>query len=237
MIEYYGFYISELNVIQMNLQILYDINAKNGFKEGWGFSCLITTSEEKILFDTGWNGNILLYNMGIAGLNPEEITKIVISHSHWDHIGGLNHILYYAKDAEVYIPQSIPDNMKNEIKKHVKVIEVSKTKKICENVWTTGELGKKIKEQSLVINKKNGGVIITGCAHPGLKEIIDEAKIGEINAVMGGFHDSPIDALMGIPVIIPCHCTKKIKEIKKKMPESYKSCYAGYSFDLKGLIY
>lgn len=56
----------------MKLRILYDNNARNGFKEGWGFSFLIETSEEKILFDTGWNGNILLHNMKIAGVNPEE---------------------------------------------------------------------------------------------------------------------------------------------------------------------
>ncbi|MGF7118632.1 MBL fold metallo-hydrolase [Methanobacterium oryzae] len=219
----------------MKLRILYDNNARNGFKEGWGFSCLIETSEEKILFDTGWNGNILLHNMKIAGVNPEEIDKIVISHSHWDHIGGLNHILNCAKEPEVYIPKSIPVNLKNEIKNYADIIEVSEAQKICENVWTTGELGDKIKEQSLLLKTEKGNIILTGCAHPGIESIIEKSmRFGDVYAVIGGFHDSDIELLNEIPIIVPCHCTEKIEEIKK-MSESYKTCFAGYSSNIKDL--
>lgn len=56
----------------MKLKFLYDNNVKNGFKGGWGFSCLIETDGKKILFDTGCNENILLHNMKIADINPEE---------------------------------------------------------------------------------------------------------------------------------------------------------------------
>jgi 7,8-dihydropterin-6-yl-methyl-4-(beta-D-ribofuranosyl)aminobenzene 5'-phosphate synthase len=220
----------------MNFQILYDNNAKNGFKAGWGFSCLVETSDEKILFDTGWNGNILLYNMKIAGVNPEEVDKIVISHSHWDHIGGLNHILNFTKTIDVYIPESVSENLKNEIKNHANIVEVSKAQKICKNVWTTGELGEKTKEQSLILKTKLGNIILTGCAHSGLESIIEKSReFGEVYAVIGGFHDSSVDILNGIPLIMPCHCTEKIEEIKKNIPKSYKECYAGYSVNLKDL--
>jgi len=37
----------------MDIKILFDNEALDGFKKGWGFSCLIETAEKKILFDTG----------------------------------------------------------------------------------------------------------------------------------------------------------------------------------------
>jgi 7,8-dihydropterin-6-yl-methyl-4-(beta-D-ribofuranosyl)aminobenzene 5'-phosphate synthase len=214
----------------MKLKILYDSNTRNGFKSGWGFSCLIETSNENILFDTGWNGNILIHNMKIAPIRPVEINKIVISHSDWDHIGGLNHILEYGGNPDIYIPKSVSNNLKNEISRYGNVIEISEAQKICEDVFTTGELGKKKKEQSLVVNTENGNVILTGCAHPGLETIIRKSReLGEIYAVVGGFHDSKIDILKKIPLAIPCHCTRKKGEIKK-ISKFYKKCGAGYIY-------
>lgn len=212
----------------MNIQILYDNNAGNDFKVGWGFSCFVKSSRNNVLFDTGWDGNILIHNMKTAGINPEEIDKIFISHSDWDHIGGLNHILKYRNEPEIYVPESLSINLKNELKRYGDVVEIFKAGKICENIWTTGELGEKIKEQAMLVKTEKGNVILTGCAHPGLENIIEKAgEFGKIYAVIGGFHDSDVDILKGIPVVMPCHCTEKIEEIKKVMPESYKRCEAG----------
>jgi 7,8-dihydropterin-6-yl-methyl-4-(beta-D-ribofuranosyl)aminobenzene 5'-phosphate synthase len=212
----------------MKLQILYDNNAQNNYKVGWGFSCLIEASENKILFDTGWNGYILLHNMKIAGVNPEEIDIIVISHAHWDHIGGLNHILNYGKKPNLFISESISNNLKIEIKRQANVMEISKAQKICEDVWTTGELGEKIKEQSLIVSTENGNVIITGCAHPGLDDILKKSRDwGNVYAVIGGFHDSITDSLSEISLIMPCHCTKGIEKIRKDSYESFRECYVG----------
>lgn len=212
----------------MKLQILYNNNTQKGFKAGWGFSCCIKLNKEKILFDTGWNGNILLYNMKLMGINPEEITKIILSHSHWDHIGGLNHLLKYEAFPDVYLLQSFSSNLKCEIKRFANIIEISKQRKINKNVWSTGELGEVTKEQSLFIKTDNGNVLITGCAHPGLENIIEHSEnLGDVHAVVGGFHDSSIDVLRDIPVVIPCHCTEKIEDIKKKMPQSFQECKVG----------
>ena len=212
----------------MKLQILYDNKALDNFKAGWGFSCFIEINKKKILFDTGWNGFTLLNNMKTAGINPEEIDKVVISHLHWDHIGGLNHILNCTRNPDVYIPKSASENLKTEIKNQAHVTEVSGIKKILDNVYTTGELGEKIKEQSLVLLSKKGNIILTGCAHPGLEIIIQKSQeLGDIYAVMGGFHDSNIHILEGIPLVVPCHCSEKIHEIKNKMPKSFKSCKTG----------
>ncbi|MCE5214382.1 MAG: MBL fold metallo-hydrolase [Methanobacterium sp.] len=204
---------------------------------GWGFSCLVETGHNRILFDTGWNGNILLHNMKIAGVKPEEIDKIFISHAHWDHIGGINHILAYENISEVYLPCSVSVNLKNEIKQYTEVIEISESREICENIWTTGELGNDIKEQSMVIMTDKGNIVLTGCAHPGLKTIIKKSReLGDIHAIVGGFHDSDIDILKDIPLVIPCHCTRKLNEIRQKMPESYENCEVGLKLQIKELI-
>lgn len=217
----------------MKIQVLYDTDAKNNFKTGWGFSCFIETNEKKILFDTGWNGFTLLNNMGIAGINPEEIDTVVISHLHWDHIGGLNNILNCTTNPDVYIPQSASKNLKAEIKNQANVVEVSEAKKIHENIYTTGELGEKIKEQSLVLFSKKGNIILTGCAHPGLEIIIQKSReFGDIYAVIGGFHDSNIDILEGIPLVVPCHCSEKIDEIRTKMPGSFRECKIGSTLEI-----
>ncbi len=60
---------------------------------GHGQSFLITIRGEKILYDTGLNGKILLNNMEALSLSPNEITKLVLSHGHIDHTGGLPSLL------------------------------------------------------------------------------------------------------------------------------------------------
>jgi len=44
----------------MELRILYDNEAKEGFKSGWGFSCLVG---DKLLFDVGADLDTLIFNM------------------------------------------------------------------------------------------------------------------------------------------------------------------------------
>jgi len=76
----------------MKLTIVYDneVYKKDaGLKSDWGFSCLIETENEDILFDTGAKGKILLNNMEKLDVEPEKISKIIISHEYWDHYGGL----------------------------------------------------------------------------------------------------------------------------------------------------
>ncbi|KFE36817.1 beta-lactamase domain-containing protein [Thioclava atlantica] len=50
---------------------------------------LIETGSEKILFDTGLSPDGITGALAAAGHAPEEITTVVITHMHGDHIGGL----------------------------------------------------------------------------------------------------------------------------------------------------
>jgi 7,8-dihydropterin-6-yl-methyl-4-(beta-D-ribofuranosyl)aminobenzene 5'-phosphate synthase len=100
---------------------------------------------------------------------------------------------------------------------------------ISQNIFTTGELGSFIKEQSLTVKTNNGLTVITGCSHPGLEHILRTAlKFGEVDEVVGGFHGfSQLEALRGMKLIAPCHCTRLKREILKLYPESSLRCSAG----------
>jgi len=221
----------------VKITILYDNNCRPGFKASWGFSCLIETKENSIIFDTGWDGNILLHNLGLVQVKLEEIDMVVLSHSHWDHTGGLTHILPLMTDPKVVLLESFSENLKREIGDRAEILEIKNYQQIIDGVWTTGELGDKIKEQSLVveIGKGKGNILLTGCAHPDLKSIIQKAlKIGDgdLKAIIGGFHDAKeLRMLEGIDMVVPCHCTQRMDEIGRMYPDSYGECAAGKVFD------
>jgi len=195
----------------MKITIVYDNDANAGLKSGWGFSCLIE-AEEKILFDTGDDGEKLIYNMKQLNIEPKDIDKVAISHNHWDHNGGLKEFLKLNGNAKVFHPKSF-----------------SKPTEISPGVHSTGALGKLIKEQSLVVNTEKGNLVITGCAHPGLEKIIEEARqLGTIYGIAGGFHGfSKLEKLQGIKLIAPCHCTKYKQEIKQRYPAQFREIKAG----------
>ena len=70
-------------------------------------------------------------------------------------------------------------------------VGVEEPVQICKNVHTTGEMGVQIKEQALILDTSKGLVVITGCAHPGIVDIVKKAKEvvkKDIDLVFGGFH-------------------------------------------------
>lgn len=210
----------------MKLTTVYDNEvypeaSATGLTSEWGFSCLMEVSGARILFDTGGDGSILLRNMERLGIDPEDLATIVLSHEHWDHTGGLSDLLRTNRDVEVYLLESFSESFKNKIKNPVVVVR--EPAKICDRVHTTGELGTSIKEQSLVLETKSGMVVITGCAHPGIGEIMDAASgFGEIYGIIGGFHGfSDYHLLNGVDFLSPCHCTQHLSEIVLRFPDAY----------------
>ena len=111
----------------MRLKILYDNESEEGFISGWGFSCLIETGKRTILFDTGWDGNILLHNMDKLGVIREEIDTIVISHEHWDHLGGLTYLLH--PEVDVYEAATVIKTS-HLLEREVAILEMGRIRKL-----------------------------------------------------------------------------------------------------------
>ena len=178
---------------EITLTILYDnYKYEEGFKNSWGFSCLIEGAGPTILFDTGSKDGILMHNFKAAGKDPKDVDMIILSHIHSDHTGGIAEFLELKTGIDVYLPQSFPDEFKKGIEAQgAHPVMVSDAKKISDNFWSTGEMGNEIFEQSLVVQTPKGLVVITGCAHPGIEDIVTKAqeiKDEQILLVMGGFH-------------------------------------------------
>lgn len=215
----------------MRVKIIYDNEARTGFLSGWGFSCVIELENSRILFDAGWDGSLLHHNMEKLGVRLDDIDAVVISHSHWDHAGGLPSVL--REGMPVYVPASFSSELKGEIGSRANLIEIKQAQEIMPGVFTSGGLKGVIEEQSLFIRTEKGLVVITGCAHPGLENILEVARtFGNVHAIMGGFHGfDKYDALEGIDLICPCHCTKHADEIARLYPEAFVRGYSGLVID------
>ncbi|MBN2477776.1 MBL fold metallo-hydrolase [Candidatus Micrarchaeota archaeon] len=208
----------------MKITIVYDNEAEGGLEKDWGFSCFIE-AEKNILFDCGTDGGMLLRNMKKLGIDPGSIDSVIISHTHLDHIGGLNKLLEKTKKIRLYLPEDF------EIKSEKCEITVVKEKEeICREI-SAKVLSDGIREEYIMIKTKKGLVVITGCAHPGLENIIDDAKkYGKIYAIIGGFHGfGRLEKLKEIEMVIPCHCTSQKKDILKM--DNSGECSAGKIFE------
>lgn len=206
----------------VTITIVYDNYVYDSRLEtGWGFAALVEHQNRAILFDTGGDGAKLLGNMAVLGIAPASVDAVVLSHIHADHTGGLGTLLASGAGPSVYVPPSFPSDFKGRVGRATEVVEVSPGLSVSEGIYTTGELGSSIKEQALLIQTGEGLVVVTGCAHPGIVQILERAVelFGEeIYLVLGGFHlgsksEAEIASIvsdfrrLGVDKVAPCHCT------------------------------
>ena len=202
--------------------VVYDNNEYDpALRTAWGFSCWVETGEATVLFDTGGDGAMLLGNLAELNLDPQEIDAVVLSHIHGDHTGGLVGLLESGVRPTVYVPAAFPASFKADLRVRTDMVEVTGPVEASPGVYTTGQVGSGIVEQALVVETGMGLVIVTGCAHPGIVEMVRRAKkatAGEVALVMGGFHlgsasEDQIEGIiaefrrLGVRRIAPCHCT------------------------------
>jgi len=213
----------------MKITIVYDNEVKKvALRADWGFSALIETEKASpILFDTGADSSILLHNMNELGIDPKDITTIVISHAHGDHTGGLTDILRENKDAELYIPSSFHTNVTGR-----KITVVKEAIQIAEDVFSTGEL--EGVEQSLALRVDKGIFVVAGCSHPGVGNILKAAaRFGKVYGIAGGLHGfRDFKILDELSLIYPCHCTQYKKKIKELFEDKVAECGAGLVIEL-----
>jgi len=239
-----------MNRFGNQLVIVYDnYTLKDDLTPAWGFSCLISLPQHRILFDTGGDPSILLKNMEGLDIDPLHINSVVLSHAHGDHVGGLLGLLAHGNADTLYVPQSFPDSFKESIRgMGPDVKDIGASVMIHPGVYSTGELGGGIKEQALVLKTCEGLVIITGCAHPGIIEIAEHARASfneDIHLLIGGFHlmgyshealERMATRLNGLNVkrIAPCHCSGDQARafFKQYYKDNYVTCAAGLTLAL-----
>ena len=78
--------------MEIQITTLSENTANYGFLAEWGLSILIEVDETKILLDTGLSFSAV-HNAQLLGIDLSTIDRIMISHGHADHTGGLREVL------------------------------------------------------------------------------------------------------------------------------------------------
>jgi 7,8-dihydropterin-6-yl-methyl-4-(beta-D-ribofuranosyl)aminobenzene 5'-phosphate synthase len=203
------------------LTILYDNTATEpSLASGWGFAALIEQGGQTLLFDTGESGSFLLSNMEKLGVDAKSVEAIVLSHEHEDHTAGLWKLLGEGIQPTVYSPAAFSESFKTRVRDRTELVEVTEPMTIFPGMHITRPVGSII-EQALVVETPDGSVVITGCAHPGIVEMVRQAQEvvpGRVTLLTGGFHlletgDNQVESIiaelqqMGVERVMPTHCT------------------------------
>jgi 7,8-dihydropterin-6-yl-methyl-4-(beta-D-ribofuranosyl)aminobenzene 5'-phosphate synthase len=80
----------------VRITTLSENTAQLGFLGEWGLSILVETESTKVLLDTGMSISAV-HNADLMGIDLSTIDKIVLSHAHGDHTGGLREVLRRTK--------------------------------------------------------------------------------------------------------------------------------------------
>ncbi len=171
-----------------------------------GVSYLVTTDRARILFDLGFDPDIMQHNLDKLGISIKDIDMIVISHDHPDHVGGHlwwpEHTFSLGKtqanlgDMPVYVPEHMTYP-------NLTPIVAEKPQTIAEGVASLGtipyeemykpSIRQYIRgEQALAVNVDGIGVVlISGCGHPGIKNMLERAEMlfdFPVTGIVGGLH-------------------------------------------------
>lgn len=225
----------------------------NSLLASHGQSLLLEIDDKKYLFDTTEIYEGISYNMNHMNIALNDIQTVVLSHNHLDHSGALFKLSDQFTDQRLFLPPDMSTldeakyntDYRTESKdaaikklldyKHTTV--VTEGLQIDENLFTTGALDAPDKEQSLVVNIPNKGlVLLIGCAHPTLPVIVEAAKkvtgIDTMYGIIGGLHYIFDDEAqvkervayiksLNIEFIVPSHCTgyKAIRAMQQELGE------------------
>lgn len=236
----------------MNITVLYNnVPHDARLETGWGFSCLIEGMEKTILFDTGGDGRVLLSNMKVLGKRAEQTDVVFLSHVHGDHSGGLWDFLREHGDVELYVPESFPPEFKQRAEKAgARVIAVDSAAELGEGIHSTGQMGQGPKEQALILRSPRGLVVVTGCAHPGVVNMVRRAKEickDEIYLLLGGLHlgayaGREVEGIvaelkkLGVKKVGPSHCTgeKPTEMFREAWGKDFLDLGCGATFSTEG---
>jgi 7,8-dihydropterin-6-yl-methyl-4-(beta-D-ribofuranosyl)aminobenzene 5'-phosphate synthase len=202
----------------------------------WGYSALVEVDAHKILYDTGASSDMVLKNARALHIDLSDVEDVVLSHNHWDHVGGLMALRReFAQTnpramsrihvgARIFEPRL---NDAGEDQNGLRLIKAEylatggvfvihdKPTELYPGVWLTGPVPRPNTERNwnpglslvtpqgrvednvpedsaLLFNTDAGIVVLTGCGHSGIINIMEYARAIAGNkpllAVVGGLH-------------------------------------------------
>lgn len=224
--------------------------AMDGFESEHGLSFLVHVDKLMVLFDTGAS-ELFRHSAAKLGIDLERVDRIVLSHGHWDHGNGLEYIegkrlichpgcfdKRFRKAGDAYLGLSLS---REEAAKKFELETFRHPIKLSKHLWFLGEIPRRndfeaqstkyrledgsddyiLDDSGMAVITKKGLVVISGCAHSGICNMIEHARrvtgILTVAAVIGGFHlkatntqtRKTIEYLqkLGVNQVYPSHCT------------------------------
>lgn len=237
----------------MKIHMIYNnTGTHQGLKNAWGLSAWVEADNQVTLFDTGGEPDTLLGNMDYLGLDARQIARIVISHNHWDHKGGLHAVLErIGRETDLFVVKADETEYRREYPS-AKVTGIQEGRQIHGSLWSTGSLAGTYRdgalyEQSLILVQDKAIAVLTGCSHPGIVKTTERAAElhpdKKIAFVGGGFHlmrkhkktvihisDRLKD--LGVEKIAASHCTGKqsIKVFREEWDDRFHNLNLGDEF-------
>lgn len=235
----------------MKLSVLVDNMAGGKFGAEHGLSYLIEHPGFQLLFDTG-HSDLFLRNAQLLGIDLDKVDTVVLSHGHWDHGNGLQfldnkklicHPDVFTKRYNLAGKRYIGLNQnRQELAQKFDLQRASSEVQISEDIYFLGEIPRVLDfeagttpyfdeqgkpdllkdDSALAIKVGDGLVIVTGCSHSGICNIVHHAQkvtgIEKVKAVIGGFHlkkedirlQKTIEFLKALQIgsLYPSHCTE-----------------------------
>lgn len=94
---------TSINVTMTNV---YDAFGKDdkGLIQDFGFSCVINYKGKMILFDSGTDARIFEKNLKALKIDLKKIDIAIVSHGHYDHVGGFDYLFSVNSKVKIYVP-------------------------------------------------------------------------------------------------------------------------------------
>jgi len=144
-----------------------------------GSAFLIESGDRGILFDTGQSGEVFAHNLSVLGLNLVGLRAIVLSHGHYDHVGGLDTVLSLTGEVDVVAHPAVFNNRfarsakgepkpigfthpRSQLEPRARWRLEAEPLEVAPGVWATGEIPRTVDaghvDDRLVIRQAQGWV-------------------------------------------------------------------------------
>jgi 7,8-dihydropterin-6-yl-methyl-4-(beta-D-ribofuranosyl)aminobenzene 5'-phosphate synthase len=166
----------------------------------WGFSALVEADGHRILFDTGARPETVLRNARELKIDLSDVTEVILSHHHGDHVGGLltlrrelskqkaDAVKKAYAGAGVFLPRQGPDGREtNEtllLKKDYEDLGgsfelIDRPTELFPGAWLTGPVPRAHPEKNWTINRKirqKNGVLVDDNLPEDMSLVLDTDK-------------------------------------------------------------
>lgn len=236
--------------LAIKINVLVENHAGNACLSEHGLSLFLELGKTKILFDTG-QSSLFIKNAVNMGIDVNDADYVVLSHGHYDHGNGLSYLInkqlvchigcfverFRKRDDK---PIGLPLTLK-QAQAQFSLSMSDAPMLMDENVYFMGEIPRRLSfeasepfsylsdgrddpimdDSAVVIKTDKGNVIISGCSHAGICNIVEHAITitGDVRtyAVFGGLHLAEVNdrvektieylANSGVKFLYPVHCT------------------------------